>query len=256
MTSIRRSGFAILKVFKGSPFLYKLGKKVYPFVSSNYPRKNQMTIKGPFAVLRVNADYSEEGYYNIRELIKDFKVPFIVALKMEDLEKEKKFITYSKNLERLNCSLALHGYHHSTILPLLNSKQKQYEIKKAVTTFKAIFKKTAKGFFSSRNAYDNESLRILSSYGIKYYAEKNILYPEKHFNMWDIGLNKKLFDPISKSWKLVVDYIIKNKGIISVCWHIDSMGDEKMGYYREFLSYIKEKNVEILSESKLLRRLR
>jgi hypothetical protein len=260
MVSIRGKAIgAFGKVFGENEKAYKVAKKVYQTgvkIKGYNPKKNRKSLEGPVAIIRVNADFSENGAKILKKLIKKYKIKPILAVKMVDVVEDKKWQRIAKDLEKAGCELALHGYHHSKKLPLLSGKQKEEEISLAVSSFKKYFKKSPKGFFASRNAYDIQSLHMLKKYGIKYYAEMNNLYPEKHRGVWDICLNRKLFDPLDWSLIPMSDHIIKRKGTLSVCWHLDKMRPNTVHLFEEYLDYLKENKIKTINLSMLGRRLK
>ena len=162
----------------------------------------------------------------------------------------------SKELSKNGCELAVHGYRHARILPLLNSNEKENEIKLAINSYKKIFKKKPKGFFASRNAYDEQSLKMLSDNGIQYYAENNKLYPEKNQKLWDLTLKPSFFDPENNKWKKTADYVREHNGIITTCWHASSMNPQSIKHYEEFIKYLKQNQVPIKTAEQVIKDLK
>lgn len=247
------------KTFGQNDRAYAIGKKAYQAglrVKGDRPRKNKKSIDGPVAVVRVNADFSEEGAEVLLRLIKKYRINPVLAIKMEDADKNEEWAKLAKRLEKAGCELSVHGYHHSMRLPMLSAKEQEREISLALSAFKKHFGKSPPGFFASRNAYDAVSLRILENKGFKYYAELNNLYPERHGRLWDISLNRRLFDPSDSPYVSLLDHIIRQKGMVSVCWHMKEMTLENMGLYAGFLDYLKSNKVPSVNLSTLGRRLR
>jgi len=245
--------------FRSSRVTYRYGKVLYSFildVRGYKPKINKETIDGPAAIIRINADFSEIGFNLVRKLMDEYSLQPIIAVKMQDVIENPKNLNMAKELEKKGAHLAVHGYHHGAILPLMTKRKKEEEIKKAFETFKQLFNKKPIAFFSSRNAYDKYSLELLAKYGFKYYSECNLLFPQKHGLMWDLTLNRKFFDPKDSDWQDIADYIITRKGVISTCWHMCDISDANISNYKTFLNYLLRKNVKFINMAYIRRHLK
>lgn len=105
-----------------------------------------------------------ESLKTIEKIFSKHKIKPVLFVTCQCLEKYPKIF---QKLKKQDYEINLHGYKHERF-DILNKKQKQEILKKAVSVYKKIFRRNPKAFRAPQFSADFELLELLEKYDFKY----------------------------------------------------------------------------------------
>lgn len=140
-----------------------------------------------------------KGLARVLKILDKHKIKATFFTTCDALEKNPKAF---QRLKKQGHEIALHGYEHVRFDDL-TSRQKENQLKKAITVFRKHLNQKPRGFRAPQHSIDNETLKLLEKYDFKYDSSKaplNILqfffFPRK------LELNLEQFFSIPVRYKI------------------------------------------------------